>query len=624
MKGYMGKLLFVDLSTGKIEKRDLDERLARKFIGGPSLGAAILYEEMPAHTDVFAPESMIGFLGGPANNSGSMMAGRWTVVSKSPVTNGFNDASSGGLFAVMLRKSGYDGVFVKGIAEKPVYIFIDNGEVEIRDASRMWGMTTVETEAALREELGDKKFDAALIAPGGERMCWTAGIMNDSHRTAARGGSGAVMGSKKLKALVCCGNLPLDVYSKEEIQKVNKMVMDWFKNGPTSQGPLKAWRDWGTNNAFPSNYSSGDASVKNWTGNPFTDMTEEQVEHLSVQYSDAKWKKKKYACASCPLACGAIYSIHEGGMDGDDFGRPEYETVGMFGSQVLCGDALLVQKCNHYCNEYGLDTISVGGTIAWAMECYEKGILSKEELDGVELTWGNVEAVEAMCLKICKGEGVGNILANGSRYAADHFGKGHECLVVAGGIELPQHDSRWSTGLTRTYKYDPTPGRHVKGGLGPAFGNAPPEVRFDYGGHGKEDVAGVIKNDSQNLGGFCNFADFAFPPTAVVDYINACTGFGFTPEEGDDLGRRSFTIRTAFNVREGIVPRRDATLSDRMVGIPPMEEGPLAGVTVDVELMADKFYEEMHYDVATGIPTKEELERLGGMENVIRDLYPEG
>ena len=623
MYGYMGKLLFIDLSKGTIEKRNLDESLAKKFIGGPSLGAAVLYHEMPAHADEFGPESMLGFVSCPANNSGSLMGGRWTVVHKSPVSKGFNDASSGGQFGVMLRKSGYDAVFVKGISEKPVYIVVEDGEVELRDASDLWGLTTKQTEAALKEKMGGKKFDAALVAPAGERMAWTAGIMNDTHRTAARGGPGSVMGSKKLKALVCCGSQALEVYSKEDIKKVNAQVADWMKNGPTAQGPILGWKTGGTNNAFPSNFITGDAGTKNWAGNPLTDMTEEEVKRLTVEYGDAKWKKKKYACASCPLACGAIYEIHEGGLDDDDLGRPEYETVGSFGSMLLCSDALVLQKCNHYCNEYGVDTISVGATIAWAMECYDKGILSREELDGIDLKWGNAEAVDALTLKICKGEGVGAILANGSRYAADHFGKGHACLVVAGGIELPQHDSRWSTGLSRTYKYDPTPGRHVKGGLGPAFGNTPPEVRYDYGGHGKEDVAGVIKNENQNLGGFCNFADFTLPPTAVVDFINACTGFGFSPEEGDDLGLRSFAIRMAFNVREGFVPRRDATLSDRMIGKPPAAEGPHAGVAVDVELMADKFFEELHYDAATGIPTKEELERLGGMEEVIRDLFPD-
>ena len=176
--------------------------------------------------------------------------------------------------------------------------------------------------------------------------------------------------------------------------------------------------------------------------------------------------------------------------------------------------------------------------------------------------------------------------------------------------------------MARTYKYDPTPGRHTRGGLGPAFGHNPEEVRFNYGGLGNEDVAGTVAEENIDLGGFCCFGGFCLPPTAVIDYLNAVTGFGFTPEEGTDLGKRSFAIRTAFNAREGFVPRRDATLSERMIGNPPMEKGPLAGVKVDVELMADRFFETLGYDIATGIPTRAELERLGGMDNVIAELFP--
>jgi len=622
MYGYMGKLLFVDLGTGAIEKRPLDPELARNFVGGHALGAAVLFREMPAHADVFGPDSMLGFVSSPANNAGCRMGGRWTVVSKSPVTGGINDANSGGLFSVMLRKSGYDAVFVKGIAPRPVYILVDNGEVEIRDAEALWGLTTVETEQALKARLGDRKFDAAIAAPGAERMAFTAAIMNDSHRAAGRGGSGAVMGSKKLKALVCCGDQALEVFDPEAVKEIGKTVTEWYRSGPTAGG-IRAWQSGGTNNDFMSNMLLGDASTKNWAGAAPRDMTEEQIQPLTTQNTDPRWKKRKFACASCPLGCGAIYDLSGENCGIEESGRAEYETVGAFGSQMLCNDPLTVQKCNFYCNEYGLDTISVGATVAWAMECHEKGILSAEELDGVDLTWGNGAAIEAMTLKICRGEGVGRILMNGSRYAAEKFGKGFECLVVAGGIEIPQHDARWNPGMARTYKYDPTPGRHVKGGLGPGFGGEAPEVRFAYGELGARDAAGMAMNENLNTFGFCNFAGFGLPGSAPLDYVNAVTGFRFSAEEAMDLGKRSFAIRAAFNQREGYVPRRDATISDRIIGKPAMAYGPHTGVTVDVELMADRFFENLHYDPATGNPTAAELRRLGGMENVIEALFPE-
>ncbi|MDR0818736.1 MAG: hypothetical protein LBN43_04085, partial [Oscillospiraceae bacterium] len=207
MNGYAGKMLFVNLTDKTYEVRELTEELAKNFVGGPSLGARILYEEMPPNTDALAPESMLGIISGPTNGTGPLMGGRYTVVSKSPVTGGWNDANSGGNFGPILRKSGYDAVFFKGISETPVYLFIDNGEVSFRDASHLWGKTTIETENAIREELNDPKVGIALIGPAGERLSNMAAIMNDTHRAAGRGGTGAVMGSKRLKALVCRGDL---------------------------------------------------------------------------------------------------------------------------------------------------------------------------------------------------------------------------------------------------------------------------------------------------------------------------------------------------------------------------------------------------------------------------------
>ncbi len=227
MFGYAGKLLFVDLSTGDTEVRQLDEALARYFIGGPSLGARILYDEMPAKTDVFSKDSIVGFIAGPANGSGALMGGRYTVVCKSPVTGGWNDANSGGHFGPQLRQAGYDGVFVKGISKKPVYIFIDDGKVEIRDASHLWGKVTSETETAIKQELGDNRVGIALIGPAGENLSNMAAVMNDTHRAAGRGGSGAVMGSKKLKALVVRGKHKIEVKDKDAIIRMNKEVIEW-------------------------------------------------------------------------------------------------------------------------------------------------------------------------------------------------------------------------------------------------------------------------------------------------------------------------------------------------------------------------------------------------------------
>ncbi|NLA86772.1 MAG: aldehyde ferredoxin oxidoreductase, partial [Clostridiales bacterium] len=468
MFGYTGKLLFVDLTTGKTEVRALDEATAKNFIGGPSLGAKILYDEMPANAEPFSEESMVGFVSGPVNGTGAFLGGRYTVVSKSPVTGGWNDANSGGHFGPLMKKSGFDGVFVKGISEKPVYIFVDNGKAELRDATALWGKTTSETERLIKEELEDSRVGIALIGPAGENLSNMAAVMNDTHRAAGRGGTGAVMGSKKLKALVVRGDFKVEAKDREAVMALNKETIKWEREGPVAP-VYNMFTNHGTGGSYESSIYAGDASVKNWAGSPL-DMTEEQIKPVTAQEMDARFKRKKYACNACSIGCGAIYSVEDGKWSLEETSRPEYETQGMFGSQLLNSSAEAVSMCNWLCNEYGFDTISMGGTIAWAMENCSNGVFSKEELDGIDLKWGNAEAIVQMTERICRHEGVGKILSKGSLGAAEHFGKGFEALVVAAGIEIPQHDPRFAPGLARTYKYDPTPGRHVKGGLGIQYG----------------------------------------------------------------------------------------------------------------------------------------------------------
>ena len=618
MNGYIGKILFVDLSTGDTEVRELTEELVRAYPGGAGLGARILYEVMPVNTPVFAPESMLGFVCGALNGSGGLMTCRYTVVSKSPVTNGWNDANAGGSFGPMLRQAGYDAVFVKGIAPKPVYLLIDDGKVEIRSAEKYWGTTTtLQFEKAIGEELGGKKFSAASISVAGEKLHYTAAVMNDGHRAAARGGPGAVMGSKNLKAVVVCGSNKTAVADRDAIVALNKEMVDWQKNGPVKDVGY-AFYNWGTGSAYESSVYTGDISIKNWNGT-YLDCSEEVAKGAAAQTMDPRFRVKKFACFNCSVGCGAIYDLTREGYDQPDAGRPEYETTGGFGTMLLNSDALCVNICNTLCNEYGLDTISVSGTVAWAMECYDKGILTKEDLDGIELTWGNSEAIRQITEKICRSEGVGAILANGSAYASKVFGKGEECLVLAGGIELPQHDSRYSPSLARTYKFDPTPGRHVKGGLGGTVGARPDEFKHNPDALLAEDIEGTYNIEMRSACGFCIFTDWGYRPGALRDYLNAVTGFGYSEEEFARTGIRSFMIRHAFNLREGF-RREDTTISDRIIGIPPMKEGPLAGVVVKLEKMGDNFFGAIGCD-EHGVPSLEKLKELGSMDLVIKDLY---
>ena len=619
MYGYAGKVLIADLSDQTYIIEDLNPEWAKDFIGGAALGARYLYELMPGNTPVFDAGSVIGFVSGPVNGTGAFMSGRYSVVSKSPVTGGFNNANSGGKFGPCLKRSGFDAVFVKGISQEPVYIFIDDGNVSFRGAAALWGKTTLETEAALRAELGGDDICAALIGPGGEHMSNMAAVMNDGHRAAGRGGSGAVMGSKKLKAIVCRGNRKTAVSDSAAVTEINKGWKQFSQEGPTA-GSIENYSTKGTAASYEMCFLTADAGIKNWGGFP-GDLTEEKVKNLTSAVMDPMYMTKKYACNACQIGCGAIYHVKNKDNDFESC-RPEYETLGAFGSMLLNGDADCVHVCNLYCNEYGYDTISFGNTVAWLMECYENGLFTKDELDGIDLTWGNADAIIAITKRICGYEGVGIPLNGASAAAAEHFGRGHEYLAVASGIEIPMHCSRNNPALARTYQYDPTPGRHTAGGRGVGFGFGPPEVKYVYEGTGEADKAGLVSSEFCNQAGFCTFASFLMEPSAKNRYLDAVIGESTTDDERLKTGLRSFTIRSAFNLREGL-RRKDYTISERNIGRPPLTDGPLSGVTIDTKKLGDNFYEAMGWDVETGVPSKAFLEDTGGLEAVIRDLYPE-
>ena len=619
MYGHIGKVLIVDLSDQSYVIQDLNPEWARDFVGGPSLGARYLYDLMPANTPVFAPESVLGFVSGPVNGSGSNMGGRYTVVSKSPVTGGFNDTSSGGNFGPYMKKAGFDAIFVKGVSEKPVYIFVDNGKVEFHDATALWGKKTIDTEHALRAEIGDKNICAALIAPAGERLSYMAAIMNDEHRAAGRGGSGAVMGSKKLKAVVCRGTHTVSVYEPETVKNITK-AWRTYADGPNAFPTLKVWSIHGTASNYESAVLMSDAGIKNWGGAPEDLDFETQIMPLTGEAMDEKYKIKRFACNSCQVACGAIYHIKDEKHDFES-ARPEYEALGTLGSLLLNGDPISVNYCNLLCNEYGYDVISFGNTIAWLMECYENGLFTIDELDGIDLRWGNADAIMKMADRICAYEGIGIPLNNASVKASEDLGRGAEYLCVASGIELAHHCARNNPAMARTFTYDPTPGRHVKGGRGAGFGFGPPEVKYIFEGTGEADKAGTINAEYDNLSGFCHFCFFLQPGTKY-EYMNAVTGSNYSEEDFKNMGLRSFTIRAAFNLREGL-RRKDYTISPRNIGIPPITTGPLKDVVIPVEKLGDQFFEAMGWYADTGVPTKGFLEEVGGLDVVIRDLYPD-
>ncbi len=622
MYGYAGKVLIANLSNQTYEVRDLDPEWARLYMGGSALGARFLYDLMPAHTDAFSEDSVVGFVGGPTNATRALMGGRFTVCSKSPITGGLNDCNGGGNFGPFMRKAGFDAIFVKGISEKPVYLYVDDGKVSFCDASNVWGKTCSEATDLIMSEIGQTaNVGMAIIGPAGENLSRMAAIMSDKFRAAARGGSGAVIGSKKLKGVVCHGTGNIEVADNNLIMELNKKAAEHKKVFP----PCQFFPVVGTSNGYGDSVVTADCSIKNWAGDPSM-LTEDEINRLNGSSTDPLYKVGRYACHNCYIGCGAKYHVvdEELGLDFEGY-RPEYETIGVFGANLLNTNAACMLACNWYCNEYGIDTLSMGGTLGWAMECYEKGILTKDDLDGIELKWGDPKAILAMMEKVCKNEGIGAVLLKGSKAAADELGKGHECLVLASGHELAMHGSRLNPAMARTFQYDPTPGRHTRAGRGVPFKHAPDEARYNFDGDefGAKEAASLWEWESCNASGFCAFSQFLLPPgpPTHMAYIKGITGVEYDMPSFITFGQRCYTVRLAFNLREGM-RRKDYKLSGRATGHPPLKAGPLTDVVVDNEKIADRFFEAMGFDKETGVPSIETLKRLE-MDYLIPDLYPE-
>lgn len=617
--GYTGKMLFVDLTKGTTNEKELTEEMARQFIGGYGIGARMLYNIMKPGVDPLGPDNVLGFVTGPLTGTGAFFSGRYTVVCKSPVTGGWNDANSGGYFGPELKKAGFDAIFISGVASKPVYLWVNDGKAEIRDARKLWGKDCSETLEALIQETGEKKLRAALIGPAGEKKSLMACVINEQHRAAGRGGPGAVMGSKNLKAVAVRGTGTVSIADPEKLKEINKSILTAMKDGPMAL-LVSNFGEYGTGMGTGANALSGDSPVKNWRGIGIVDFGKESAHKLDAATMDAKYKTKKYACANCPLGCGAEYEVKSGEWPLGETFRPEYETAAAFGCLCLNDNAESIIKCNEICNRYGLDTISVGATVAWAIECYESGVFTKEETGGIELTWGNARAIVEITQSLAEQTGFGKVLALGSAGAAQKLGKGDEHLQTVKGIELPMHDPRFAPGYARTYQYDPSPARHVKGGLGMVQTNDKTRAKYDASNTGSGDVKLTSRTEVLNVAGLCLFSNFTGVKNMAPSMIEAVTGWSFGAQDETAAGMRIINMRHTFNLREGQKPSHFVS-PPRSVGEPAQEEGPLKGVTVDHKALARNFFAAMEWDEATGKPSLKSLQALGGMDDVIKNLY---
>lgn len=604
--GYMGRLLFVDLEDGKIDEIKPDDGFCRNFIGGYGFGARLLYDRIPPGADPLGPENLLGFVTGPLTATPAIIGSRYVVVGKSPLTNTWGDANSGGYFGPALKSAGFDGVFFSGISEKPVYLLLDAGRAELRDAAYLWGKDSNETDDLLRRDHG-KKARLACIGPSGESLSLISGVINDKGRAAGRSGLGAVMGSKRLKAVVCMGDLEVSMADPERAQSLRRAYLK------TRAGFFDTLHQYGTAGITADSAMSGDSPVKNWGGAGIVDFPNAKaISDDSVRAAE----RRKFACWKCSVACGGEMespSREEFAVTGEAH-KPEYETLCAFGTNCLNDDLDSITKANEICNKAGLDTISAGAAVAFAIECYENGIISRSEADGLELTWGNSGAIVDLTRKMARREGIGGILADGVKVASEKIGRGSEAYAIhIGGQEVPMHDPKCTPGLATTYRLDATPARHTQGGeliQPPAGLSIGRKERTDYTGRGEDqrklvDIMHVI-----NAAGLCMFGFLSFDAGCIPDFLSAVTGWDVDMDECLQTGERIGTVRHLFNLRDGHNPLK-LSVPGRVLGKPPLVEGNVRGIEVDEDTLVREYLAAVGWDPATTRPSRERIAALG-------------
>ncbi len=661
-RGYMGKILFADLDSGTISYEEPNEDFYRTVLGGVGIGAKVLWDHMKPGADPMGPENLLGFTTGLLTDTGALFAGRFTVVGKSPQTGGWGDANCGGYFSPALKRSGVDALFFRGESHEPVYLYLDEKGAELRDAADLWGKDTIETERTLRERHG-KRAQVACIGPAGEKRSYMAGICNDGGRIAARSGLGAVMGSKKLKALVAAGRMRVGVSDRERITALSQAFRRRLEGGKgfkrvlgdrlfgfvgwlTRKGPFYTRQPadlfrlmmskYGTASMTAMSAESGDSPVKNWAGAGYTDFPLTRSQKIGAE-AVARYETRKYGCFSCPLRCGAALRVTDGPYPIEKMHRPEYETLCALGTLLLNDDLHAIFHLNDLLNRAGMDSISCGATVAFAIECFENGILSKADTDGLELRWGNSDAIIDLAEKIIRREGLGDLLADGVKIASQKIGRGSDAFAVhCGGMEPPMHDPKFDPGFGMAYLCEPAPSRHMvssymlldlerlerhfkRARKTPAF--MTPKERYRYDNKGEAMALGSFFRMLVDCGGLCVFGTQIGGDMPLIQWFNAATGWDLSDDEYLVIGERVEQLRHAFNLREGINPVRDFRLHPRIIGNPPLGKGPAKGVTLDPDAMAQAFYAAMGWDLATGKPEPARLERLG-LNDLLSVLYP--
>jgi aldehyde:ferredoxin oxidoreductase len=612
----IGKLLHVDLTTRQTRVEEIPETVLRRHLGGGALACHLLLRDLPPGVEPLGPENKLVFATSIINGLSLSGTNRYTAAAKSPLTGGYGEAEAGGWWGPELRSAGYDGVMVHGRADAPVYVWIKDGHVEIRDASRYWGQLSGEVQDGLEQELKDKRVRVLQTGVAGERGVRFAAIVNQLKHFHGRSGLGAVMGAKRLKAIVVRGSKPPVAADKDGARG----TLTWFKEHYDRS--KDRFHVYGTAGGVPSLEASGILPTRN-----FRDGSFEHFRAISGQTMAETILVNRGTCYACAVACKREVAVPELDVT-PKYGGPEYESLAASGSLCGVGDLKALAKINQLLAQYVLDSISTGAVIAFAMECYEHGILTRLDTGGVELTWGNAAAVEQMTHLIGRREGIGRLLGEGVKRAAAALGRGAERFALhVKGQELPMHDPRGKKGLSLAYALSPTgadhmeaphdplyEGFHVQGHpLGP-LGLIEPVKTLDLGP--RKVRAFYLTQQVWSLYNSVGMCDFVGTPLnaleleKLVGYVNSVTGWNMSLYEMLKVGERANTLMRLFNCREGFTPEDDVLPQRMHEGI---GNGALKGERVDPEqfLAARRLYYEMAgWDPETGRPTAARLAEL--------------
>jgi aldehyde:ferredoxin oxidoreductase len=642
MYGFTGKVLWVDLDTKEITIERPEASFYRHYLGGSLMGLYYLWKNTPKGSDPLGAENTVVFALSATTGLPVSGQSRCTVTCLSPSSGGVADSQAGGFWPAELKFAGFDAIVITGAAEKPVYLWIHDGEAELRDASHLWGSLTHDVESALKEELGDKKIEVAQIGPAGEKLANFAAIMNMSNRAWGRTGVGAVLGSKKLKAIAVRGRQKVSPADKKAVVALARKGAKIF---PGSD--MEAFGKYGTPDAVMGNYGAGGLPTFNWNSGVMPSLDAAEAISGERLYDEllrgaAEGKQDRLGrdtCYSCIVRCKRVVeSEWRQNKIMPKYGGPEYETISTFGSYCGIDDLNAIAYANQLCNQYGVDTISCGATIAWAMDCFENEVISVDDTDGLELRFGNTEAMIEILQKILRREGFGDVLAEGSAKAADRLGRGHEYLLTVKGQELPAHMPQIKRSLAVIYAANPFGADHQSSEHDPMYQPKSYEGRGDNPGYkvflneiglnkpqptkilNAEKIEFALKTqynysamDTMDL---CQFvygpAWQLLGPQDMADLLAAATGWTVTTEDIQEWGRRRLNLMRALNAREGLT--RDADTLPKKLFKRRLTGGRSDGLILDESELAaglEMYYEQAGWDVNSGVPTRETLQSLG-------------